>query len=144
LLTLQPHTPAVITTERDDYNGAHNRPSPPPDLCVPSPRFTCPRGGAPIPTVVVAPSLARWLTPTPTAGAGERALDVPGATVREVLEAVFALHPQLRGYVTDERGALRHHVVCFVNGGAVRDKAALAEPVPAGGEVHVFQALSGG
>ena len=100
--------------------------------------------GAPVPTVVVAPSLARWLTPTPTAGAGERAFDVPGATVREVLDALFALYPQLRGYVTDERGALRHHVVAFVNGVAVQDKAALAEEVPAGGEVHIFQALSGG
>ena len=74
------------------------------------------RGGVPIPTVVVASSLARWLTPTPTAGAGERSFDVPGTTVREVLEALFALAPNLRGYVTDERGALRHHVVCFVNG----------------------------
>lgn len=97
-----------------------------------------------MPTVVVAPSLARWLTPTPTPGAGERAFDVPGATVREVTDALFALWPNLRGYVTDERGALRHHVVAFVDGVAVRDKQSLAEPVPANGEVHIFQALSGG
>ena len=64
--------------------------------------------------------------------------------MREVLDALFALYPQLRGYVTDERGALRHHVVAFVDGVAVQDKAMLAEPVPAGGEVHIFQALSGG
>jgi hypothetical protein len=61
-----------------------------------------------------------------------------------VLDALFALHPNLRGYVTDERGALRHHVVAFVNGVAVQDKSALNEPVPADGEVHIFQALSGG
>ena len=97
-----------------------------------------------MPTVFVAPSLARWLTPTPTAGAGERSFAVGGATVREVLEALFAVAPQLRGYVTDERGALRHHVVAFVNGVAVQDKAALGEVVPTGGEVHIFQALSGG
>jgi sulfur-carrier protein len=88
--------------------------------------------------------LARWLTPTPTANAGERSFTVSGATVREVLEALFALYPQLRGYVTDEHGTLRHHVVCFVNGIAVQDKAALSEAVPADGEVHIFQALSGG
>jgi sulfur-carrier protein len=98
----------------------------------------------PVPTVIVAPSLARWLTPTPTSGAGERSVTVAGTTVREVLDALFALYPQLRDYVTDERGALRHHVVAFVDGVAVQDKAALAEPVAATGEVHIFQALSGG
>ena len=97
-----------------------------------------------MPTVILAPSLVRWLTPSPAVGAGERSIPVSGATVREVLESLFAVHPQLRGYVLDERGALRHHVVCFVGGAAVQDKATLAEPVPAGGEVHVFQALSGG
>lgn len=97
-----------------------------------------------MPTVVIAPSLARWLTPTPTPGAGEKAVVVSGATVREALDAVFAQYPTLRGYVTDERGALRHHVVAFVNGTAVQDKATLAEPVAADGEIYLFQALSGG
>jgi molybdopterin converting factor small subunit len=96
-----------------------------------------------MPTVVLAPALARWLTATPTS-AGERSVSVPGATVRELLNNLFAEHPQLRGYVLDERGAMRHHVVAFVGGVAVRDKATLAEPVPDGGEVYLFQALSGG
>lgn len=60
------------------------------------------------------------------------------------LDALFALVPVLRGYVLDERGALRHHVVAFVDGVAVRDKAGLSEAVPAGGEIYIFQALSGG
>lgn len=97
-----------------------------------------------MPTVVLAASLTRWLTPTPTPGVGEKALTVTGATVREVLEAVFAEYPNLRGYVTDERGALRHHVVAFVDSVAVQDKTGLREPVPADGEVYLFQALSGG
>ena len=97
-----------------------------------------------MPTVVLAPSLARWLTPVPTPAAGERACAVSGHTVREALEALFAEFPTLRGYVTDERGALRHHVVAFVNGVAVQDKRALGEAVPADGEVYLAQALSGG
>ena len=97
-----------------------------------------------MPTVVIAPSLARWLTPTPTPGAGERAVVVPGRTVREALDALFAVHPVLRGYVTDEHGALRHHVVAFVDGAAVKDKQTLTEDVPPDGEVYLFQALSGG
>ncbi len=97
-----------------------------------------------MPTVVLAPALARWLTAAPTPHAGERAVAAPGATVREALEHLFAAHPQLRGYVLDEAGELRHHVVAFVNGSAVRDKRSLAEPVPPDGEVYLFQALSGG
>lgn len=97
-----------------------------------------------MPTVVIAPALARWLTATPTPHARERTVAVPGGTLRELLDALFAGHPQLRGYVVDERGALRHHVVAFVNGAAVRDKQSLADPVPPDGEVYLFQALSGG
>ena len=97
-----------------------------------------------MPTVVLAPSLSRWLTPVPTPAAGQTTCAVPGTTVREVLDAVFAAYPTLRGYVVDEHGALRHHVVAFVDGVAVRDKQYLGEPVPEGGEIYLFQALSGG
>ncbi len=97
-----------------------------------------------MPTVVVASSLARWLNAAPTQSAAERKFVVQGGTVREVLDALFAVCGVLRGYVTDERGALRHHVVVFVDGVAVRDKESLTEIVPASGEVYIFQALSGG
>ncbi|MFO0799111.1 MAG: hypothetical protein U0804_16710 [Gemmataceae bacterium] len=97
-----------------------------------------------MPTVVVAPALARWLTAEPGSNVGERTCTVHGTTVREVLDALFAVHPTLRGYVVDERGALRHHVVAFVDGVAVADKQRLGEPVPGGAEVYLCQALSGG
>jgi molybdopterin synthase sulfur carrier subunit len=97
-----------------------------------------------MPTVVVASALARWLTADPGVSVGERTCVVAGDTVRAVLDAAFAAFPALRGYVLDERGALRHHVVAFVNGEPVRDKQHLAEPVPADAEVYLFQALSGG
>ena len=97
-----------------------------------------------MPTVVIASSLTRWLTAAPAASAREQAVRVHGGTVREALESLFAEYPQLRGYVTDERGTLRHHVVAFVNGEPVRDKAVLNDPVAPDGEIHLFQALSGG
>ncbi len=97
-----------------------------------------------MPTVVIAPALARWLTATPTASAREQVHSVPAGTLREVLDALFAQHPQLRGYVVDERGALRHHVVAFIDGTAAADKKALSDPVPPDGEVYLVQALSGG
>ena len=96
-----------------------------------------------MPTVVFAPAIARWLSADPQA-VGEKAVPATGATVRDALASAFAQYPVLRDYVIDERGALRHHVVAFVNNEPVRDKQSLAEPVPADGEVYVFQALSGG
>ena len=70
--------------------------------------------------------------------------EVSGGTVREVLEAAFARYPRARGYVVDEHGALRHHMVVFVNGQAVSDRRDLSDVVPEPGEVFVMQALSGG
>ena len=67
-----------------------------------------------------------------------------GATVREVLEAVFAENPRLRGYVVDERGVLRKHMVVFVDGAMVQDRDALSDAVGPTSEVYVMQALSGG
>jgi sulfur-carrier protein len=69
---------------------------------------------------------------------------VGGATVREALEQYFARHPQVRGYVLDEQGALRHHVVVFVNGGQLRDRSNQLEPIDGAAELYVMQALSGG
>ena len=70
--------------------------------------------------------------------------DVEGATVREALDRVFAEVPDARGYVLDEQGALRKHMTIYVGGRLIRDRATLADEVPAGAEIHVFQALSGG
>jgi len=69
---------------------------------------------------------------------------VVGETVRDVLDSVFAANERARGYVLDERGALRKHMVVFINGQPVRDRTTLNDPVPEGAEVYVMQALSGG
>lgn len=70
--------------------------------------------------------------------------EAAGATVREVLEAVFAANPQARGYVLDDQGALRRHMIVFLDGVPIRDRARLSEPVGPDSRVYVFQALSGG
>lgn len=72
------------------------------------------------------------------------AQDVPGASVREALDAVFEINPAPRGYVLDEHGELRKHVTIFINSQPIRDRVRLSDPVPADGEIYVFQALSGG
>lgn len=67
-----------------------------------------------------------------------------GHTVREVLERVFTANPAARAYVLDDQGAVRRHMVVFVNGRQITDRTRLSDPVPANGEVCVMQALSGG
>ena len=70
--------------------------------------------------------------------------EAPGATVREVLDAVFADNPVLRGYVLDDQGGLRRHMSVFVDTGQVRDRARLSDPVEPDSRIFVAQALSGG
>ncbi len=71
-------------------------------------------------------------------------VDAKGRTVREVLDAVFRANPRARSYVLDDQGAIRQHMVVFVNGKAIGDRKCLSDPVPDGAEVYVMQALSGG
>ena len=70
--------------------------------------------------------------------------EAAGATVRAVLDAVFAEHPRLRGYVLDDQQRLRTHVVVFVDGQMLKDRAGLSDAVAPASEVYVMQALSGG
>jgi len=71
-------------------------------------------------------------------------LSVPGDTVKEALAQVFQAHPHLEGYVLDDQGALRKHMVVFVDGSPARDRKRLSDPVAEQSEIFVMQALSGG
>jgi hypothetical protein len=71
-------------------------------------------------------------------------VEVSGETVRAVLERVFDDNPRLRGYVLDERGVLRKHMVVFVDGRQISDREKLSDRVEPRSELYVMQALSGG
>lgn len=72
------------------------------------------------------------------------ATEAAGATLREVLETAFAGNQRARAYVLDEQGALRRHMLVFINGRQAADRERLSDPVAADAEVYVMQALSGG
>jgi molybdopterin converting factor small subunit len=72
------------------------------------------------------------------------AQDVPGNTVRAVLDAVFAANPPLRSYILDDQDRVRRHVAIYVNGDRIVDHDRLGDVVSETDEVFVFQALSGG
>ena len=69
---------------------------------------------------------------------------VPGATVREALDHVFAANPRARSYVLDDQSALRRHMSVFVDGELIRDRAGLSDSVRETSTISVFQSLSGG
>jgi sulfur-carrier protein len=71
-------------------------------------------------------------------------VDTPATSLRAGLDAAFHLNPRLRGYVLDEQGHLRKHVVIFVDGVRVRDSVTLDVPLLSDSTVHILQALSGG
>jgi molybdopterin synthase sulfur carrier subunit len=71
-------------------------------------------------------------------------IDTPATTLRDALDAAFALNPRLRGYILDEQGHMRPHVVVFIDGHRVRDRVSLNDPLTTNSSVHVLQALSGG
>jgi len=70
--------------------------------------------------------------------------DVPGATVREILDELDRRYPGFSGYIVDEIGRLRRHVNIFVREQPIYDRDTLADKVAADDKVHILQALSGG
>ena len=60
------------------------------------------------------------------------------------LDSYFAQNPRARSYVLDEHGRLREHMAIFVDGGQLRDRAALSDAVSEDGTIDIIQALSGG
>jgi hypothetical protein len=89
-----------------------------------------------MPHVSFTPHLQRFIDAPPR--------KVDGTTVAAALAEVFADNPRLRGYVLDERGAVRQHVTIFVDDSPIRDRVTLTDPVSADAEIFVLQALSGG
>lgn len=73
-----------------------------------------------------------------------RPLAFAASTVGEVVRALEGLAPGIGFYICDERGCLRRHVNIFVDKELIRDRRGLTDAVPAGGQVHILQALSGG
>ncbi len=67
-----------------------------------------------------------------------------GADLRKALMELFAACPGLRDRVLTEAGEIRQHVNVFVATEDVRYTGGLATAVPAGAEVSIVPAISGG
>jgi sulfur-carrier protein len=71
---------------------------------------------------------------------GNRELELEGATVAEVLQALERAHPGTRGWILDERGQIREHINVFVNREYGREDTSVTES----DRLHVIPAISGG
>ena len=77
----------------------------------------------------------------PTLGELEQ---VPGTTVRQVVDELDRRYPGFAAYVVDETGRLRRHVNVFVREEPICDRETLGDRVGADDKVFIVQALSGG
>ncbi len=80
-------------------------------------------------------------TPLRSYTAQAASVEAHGATVAEVLDDLDRQFPGLRFRVVDEQQRLRKHMKIFVGEESVRD---LATRIPAGLDLTLMQALSGG
>ena len=67
-----------------------------------------------------------------------------GANLLQVLQTLFVEYPGLRDRVLTETGETRQHVNIFVANENVRYTDGLATAIPAGAEVSIVPAISGG
>ena len=71
-------------------------------------------------------------------------IDSSPPTVSDALVALCRLHPALRDRILDEQGEVRQHINVFVGEESIRFGDGLATKVPAGSEIVIVPAVSGG
>ena len=85
-------------------------------------------------------AVVRLRAPLSELAGGRREIELQGSTVAEVLRALEREHPDVEGWILDERGRIREHVNVFVN----KDYGREETPVADGDRLHVLPAISGG
>jgi len=86
-----------------------------------------------MPVVCVHPPLRQL-----AGGVGEHELEA--TTVLALLRELEGQHPELGGWIVDERGLIRRHLNVFVNGARAREETAVA----ARDRVEILTAITGG
>jgi molybdopterin converting factor small subunit len=84
--------------------------------------------------------VVRLRAPLSELAGGKRELELEGATVGEVLLALEREHPDTRGWILDEHGAIREHINVFVNKECGREDTSVTST----DRLHVIPAISGG
>ena len=90
--------------------------------------------------------MAKILIPTPLRQYTEKkdALDLPGATVGELLKGLTSAHPELRRHLYNDEGKLRSFVNVYVNDEDIRYLGKDATPVKESDTVSIVPSIAGG
>jgi molybdopterin converting factor small subunit len=75
---------------------------------------------------------------------GEREIQVEGATVSEVLDALYAMHPGVRAQLQTPEGELHRFVNVYLNDEDVRLMSWLDTEVADGDTLLILPAMAGG
>jgi len=84
--------------------------------------------------------VVRLRAPLSELAGGTREVQLDGSTVAEVLQALEREHPDVKGWILDERGLIREHINVFVNREYGREETAVGPD----DRLHVLPAISGG
>lgn len=89
-----------------------------------------------MPTIEFTPNLRRHVD-CPAA-------EIDATRLSDYLDEYFRRWPDVRHFVLDDQGGVRHHVKILIDGRNIRDRVALSDALEPSSQIHVFQALSGG
>ncbi len=79
-----------------------------------------------------------------TAGHGQVEIDRSPATLADALSDLWTLYPGVRDRIVNEQGQVREHINIFIGDENIRYTGGLASPVPAGCQISIVPAVSGG
>ena len=88
--------------------------------------------------------VVRIPTPLRRMTGGLDKVEVEGASLEGVIDAMNQEYPGIRGRICDDNGDLRNFVNVYVNGEDVRFLQGLETPTNSGDEVSVVPAVAGG
>ena len=69
-------------------------------------------------------------------------MEVPGGTLRSVIDALEAAHPGMHDVLMNDNGRVRSEIAIAVNSAVTENN--LLEPIPDDAEVHLIPAIAGG
>jgi molybdopterin synthase sulfur carrier subunit len=71
-------------------------------------------------------------------------IEVSSGVLDDALKALWARYPGIQDRIATEQGQIRQHINIFVGNENVRYTGGLATPIPAGSEISIVPAVSGG
>ena len=71
---------------------------------------------------------------------GQSEIIVDGVNIKEVLDQLFKVYPDIKNHLIDDEGGLRNFVNIFING----EKANLKTDVSEGSDIRIIPSIAGG